>query len=125
MTKLSTFSLAVFGGVSVFMLAVPADAATDRVKFRASVDEIRRYCERLDEDFWYTKRTYGCGSKIGCVSGNCAVREPPPRRRHQPPVFVLEEGGKRGGDTGSVSGGDRGGSSNSSSRGGSSAGGPN
>lgn len=126
MNKLSTFSLAVFGGVSVFMLAVPADAATDRVKFSASVDEIRRYCERLDEDFWYTKRTYGCGSRIGCVSGNCTVREPPRRRRHQPPVFVLEEGGKRGGDTGSVNGGGgRGDGNGSSSRGGSSAGGPN
>jgi hypothetical protein len=126
MNKLSKFSLAVFGGVSVLMLAVPADAATGRVKFRASVDEIRRYCERLDEDFWRTKRTYGCGNKVGCYGGNCtadAPKRPPPP---PPPLFARDSGGKRGGDTGGVNGGDGGGGDgNGSSRGSSSAGGPN
>jgi|GEM_PF-5634683 len=124
MNTLSKFSLAVFGGVSVLMLAVPADAATNRVKFRASVDEIRRYCEKIDKDFWHTKRSYGCG-KVGCVSGNCTAelrKLPPPPP--PPPLYARESGGKGGGEGGNANaGGDRGGGNDSGSS--SSAGGPN
>ena len=45
MTRLSKFSLAALGGVTVLMLAVPAEAATGYSKFYASIDDLRRYCE--------------------------------------------------------------------------------
>ncbi|WP_119269874.1 hypothetical protein [Taklimakanibacter deserti] len=131
MNKLSKFSLAVFGGVSVLMLAVPADAATGRVKFRASVDEIRRYCERLDEDFWRTERTYGCGNKVGCYGGKCTAkfRSPPPPPPPPPPLFARDGsgngGGGQGGQTAGGGRGDGNSNGNSNGRGSSSAGGPN
>jgi hypothetical protein len=74
MTRLSKFSLAALGGVTVFMLAGSADAATGSSKFRASLDELRRYCERLDEPFWQLKRSYGCGDKVECASAHCQYR---------------------------------------------------
>jgi hypothetical protein len=119
MTKLSKFSLAVFGGASMLMLAMPADAATSRVKFRASFDEIRRYCDRIDVDFWWTKRTYGCGG-IGCASGDCVATVPkkPPPPKYPPPLYAQDRGGKGGGDQGGPSaggGGGNGGGNGSSS----------
>jgi hypothetical protein len=89
MTKLSKFSLAALGGVTVFMLAGSADAAIGSSKFRASLDELRRYCERLDEPFWQLKRRYGCGDQVECASGHC---------QHRVYVRLRGDDGKDGGD---------------------------
>lgn len=135
MTKLSKLSLAALGGVTVLMLAVPADAAIGRSKFRASVDEIRRYCERLDESFWKKRHWYGCGDKLGCRDGSCVIVKklpPPPPPTYQPPRFYSlgGKGGQKdgGGDPGTKAGGNNdGGNDNGGGNQGSSsaAGGPN
>lgn len=132
MTKLAKFSLAALGGVGMLMLAMPADAAVGRSKFRASVDEVRRYCERLDESFWKKKTWYGCGDKVGCKNGSCVIvrSPPPPPPVYDPPRLYSEggKGGKNGGDRGTSaggnnsSGGDAGGGSGNQGGRGSSAG---
>ncbi|MGE3874743.1 MAG: hypothetical protein AB7F74_17470 [Parvibaculaceae bacterium] len=126
MNTLSKFSLVVLGGAGMLMLSAPADAATGRVKFRASFDEIRRYCDRIDVDFWWTKRTYGCG-KIGCANGNCVVTAPkrPPPPQYPPPLYAQDRGGKNGGDKGGPSAGGGGGGGNGGGNGSSSAAGAN
>ena len=122
MNKLTKLSFAALGGITVLMLAVPADAAIKRTRFSASMDELRRYCMRIDEDFWRAKRSYGCGDKIGCTSGSCRVfKEPPP----PPPnctYCVRKDGGGNGSDGGKKSGGNDGGDGGQGS---SAAGGPN
>ena len=75
MTKFSTpkLSLAALSGVAVLMLvasaAVPAAASTGSSKFRATPEELRRHCWRIDETFWMSKRRYGCG-EIFCRSAH-------------------------------------------------------
>ena len=119
MTRLSKFSLAALGGVTVLMLAVPAEAATGSPKFYASIDDLRRYCERVEEPFWKKKRNYGCGQFI-CSEGVCQVRKSsPPKKLY--PLYTLRRGDGGHSDNGGVHGGSNGGNSNSSS----SAGGPN
>jgi uncharacterized membrane protein YgcG len=125
MNMLSKFSLAAFGGVTLLMLAAPADAAINRSKFNASMDDVRRYCHRIDEDFWRTKRSYGCGEKITCTSGSCRayIPPPPPPPPTYPPPQAKDgggngHGGKKGGGGNDGGDGGQGGSS-------SSAGGPN
>ena len=116
MTKFSTpkLSLAALSGVAVLMLvasaAVPAAASIGSSKFRATPEELRRHCWRIDETFWMSKRRYGCG-EILCAAGKC-------RRRHvvvyeQPPSSVpiprKGDGGNGNGGEGSHDrGGDRG-----------------
>jgi uncharacterized membrane protein YgcG len=125
MNNLTKISLAAFSGIAVLMLAAPADAAIKRSKFNASMDELRRYCHRIDEDFWRVKRTYGCGEKIGCTNGSCRVYTPPPPPpppTYWPPRLLTRDGGN-GGDGGKKGGGDNGG--DGGGQGSSSAGGPN
>lgn len=126
MNTLSKLSLAALGGLTVLMVAGSADAATGRYKFRASIDEVRRYCERIDEDFWRSKRNYGCGEKIGCVSGSCRAftpPPPPPPPTYQPPTAFFKKGGGNGPDGGKkAGGGDNGGGGKGGSG---AAGGPN
>jgi uncharacterized membrane protein YgcG len=127
MTTLPKISLAALSGLAVLVLAGQADAAVDRRKFQASPGEIRRYCERIDQDFWRAKRSYGCGEKIRCTNGNCRVWSPPPPPpppNYPPRLFSLDgdehgEGGKTGGGTGGGRGGGSG--SGSGGKGGSSA----
>jgi hypothetical protein len=107
MTKLTTISLAAFGGMTVLVLAGSAYAAVDRTTFQASPNELRRYCERIDQNFWRAKRTYGCGDKVGCASGNCRIYKeppPPPPPRYPPPRFLTRDGGGNGGDGGKEGG---------------------
>jgi hypothetical protein len=95
-TNHSKFSLAALGGVTLLMLDAPAYAAVSHSAFQASPEQIRRYCDRLDEDFWRAKRSYGCGEKILCMNGECRVHRPLP-------LYVLrpqDEGGKGGGNGG-------------------------
>lgn len=129
MNMLSKFSLAAFGGVTLLMLAAPADAAISRSKFNASMDEVRRYCHRIDEDFWVTKRRYGCGDKIGCTSGACRVYSPPPPPPppNYPPPLAKARGGDNGDGGKKGGGGNDGGDGGNGGQGGSSsaAGGPN
>jgi hypothetical protein len=112
MTRFSKFSLAALGGATVFTLASPADALTVS-RFRASIDEVRSYCERIDESFWKKRKLYGCGDQLGCNDGNCKMikEEPPPRRR--PPLTTVQRrdlGGKgNGGDNGAGGSSDSGG----------------
>jgi hypothetical protein len=124
MTTLSKITFAALGGMTVLILAGQADAAIDRRKFQASPSEIRRYCERIDQDFWRVKRTYGCGDKIGCVDGNCRVYTipPPPPPPNYPPA--LTHGGDGGGG-GNKAAGDNGGNGGGGGKGGSSAAGGN
>ena len=105
MTKFSIhkISLAAFSGVAVLMLVAsvtaPANAAIGQSKFNATQEELRRHCWRIDETFWVSKRRYGCGEKIGCVSGRCVkvVRQPPPRPQR---LLVKKGDGGNGGDNG-------------------------
>ena len=83
MTRLSKFSLAALGGVTVLMLAFPAQAATGPSKFYASIDDLRRYCIRLEEPFWKKKRNYGCGQVL-CSDGVCQVRQSTPKQKLYP-----------------------------------------
>lgn len=123
MNKLTKLSFAALGGITVLMLAVPADAAIKRSRFSASMDDLRRYCMRIDEDFWRAKRSYGCGDKIGCTNGNCRVfKEPPPPPPPNCTYCVRKDGGGNGNDGGKKGGGNDGGDGG---RGGSAAGGPN
>lgn len=119
MNNLTKISLAALGGITVLMLAAPADAAIKRSKFNASVDEIRRYCERIDQDFWLAKRSYGCGVKIGCTSGSCRVYTPPPPPpppTYPTPRLLTRDGGGNGSDGGKKGGGnDNGGGGQGSS----------
>lgn len=122
----SKFSLAAFGGVTLLMLAAPADAAISRSKFNASMDEVRRYCHRIDEDFWVTKRRYGCGDKIGCADGACRVYSPPPPPpppTYPPPLAKAHDGGGNGNGGKDSGGGNEGGDGGQG--GSSAAGGPN
>ncbi|MGE0240486.1 MAG: hypothetical protein AB7F09_00470 [Parvibaculaceae bacterium] len=124
MNRFSKVSLAALGGVTVLMLAVPADAAVGRSKFHASVNELRRFCERIDEPFWRLKRNYGCGDEIVCSGGSC-VREYSPPRRQPPPLYSLRRGDGGNGGGGSTRGGNEGGGGGGTSSGRGSAGGPN
>jgi hypothetical protein len=124
MTTLSKISLAAFGGLAVLVLAGQADAAIDRRKFQASPDELRRYCHRIDQDFWRLKRTYGCGETISCVSGNCRVWSPPPPPppSNYPPRLFSRDGGANGeGGKGAGGAGGGGNGGGSGAKGGSSA----
>ena len=113
MTRFSKLSLAALGGVTVLMLAVPAEAATGHSKFYASIDDLRRYCERLDEPLWKKKRNYGCGQFI-CADGVCQVRKSsPPKKTYPQHSLRPGDGGKS--DNGGVRGGGSNGGSNSSS----------
>jgi hypothetical protein len=89
--------------------AVPAAASIGSSKFRATPEELRRHCWRIDETFWMSKRRYGCG-EILCAAGQC-------RRRHvvyeQPPSSVPiprkgDGGNGNGGEDSHGRGGDRG-----------------
>lgn len=122
MNRFSKVSLAAFGGVTVLMLAVPADAAVGRSKFHASINELRRFCERIDEPFWRLKRNYGCGDEIVCSGGSCVREYSPPRRQ---PLFSLRRGDGGNGGGGSTRGGNEGGGGGGTSSGRGSAGGPN
>ena len=142
MTKLSLqkISFAGFGGAAVLMIAVamaaPADAATGRAKFRATPEELRRHCWRIDETFWNAKRRYGCGEVVRCAEGACIkiskVKRPPPPEPQPPLLTVTREPGRNGdggggdnggrGNNGGSNGGKKGGGSGGSS---SAAGGPN
>lgn len=128
MTKFSMhkISLAAFSGVAVFVLVAsataPADAAIGRSKFRATPEELRRHCWRIDETFWMSKRRYGCGEVVTCADGNCrrSHRRPPP---NDPPPLIARkgDGGNGGGGargTGGDKGGDRDGGQSSSAAGG-------
>ena len=102
MTKFSTpnLSLAALSGVAVLMLvasaAVPAAASIGSSKFRATPEELRRHCWRIDETFWMSKRRYGCG-EISCTNGQCL-------RRHE--VVVYKQPVARRGDGGNGNGGE-------------------
>lgn len=142
MTKFSLHkvALAACGGAAALMvtisMAVPADAAIGRSKFRATPEELRRHCWRIDETYWTSKRRYGCGEVIGCSDGKCVkikIVEPPPPPTYDPPtVFFKREPGKNGdggnggardgGGSNNRDGGKKGGGGSSSS---SAAGGPN
>lgn len=103
MTRFSKFSLAALGGATVIMLTSSADAMTVS-RFRASIDEVRLYCERIDESFWKKRNLYGCGEKLACGDGSCrVVVERRPQRR--PPVRHRDPGGKGGPDGGGDNGG--------------------
>lgn len=133
MTKFSLHkvSLAAFGGVAALMVtlsvAVPADAATGRSKFRASPEELRRHCWRIDETFWKSKRRYGCGEVIGCSEGNCRqlVKTPPPPQYDPPTAFLKRHPGKNGDGSGGNGGRNGGGGGEGGGGNSSSAGGPN
>jgi hypothetical protein len=116
MNRFSKFSLAALGGATVILLTSSADAAVVS-RFRASIDEIRHYCERIDESFWKKRNLYGCGDKLGCKDGNCKmVKEEPPPRRPPPTVQRRDRGGKgNGGDNGA--GGTAGGDGNNGGQG--------
>lgn len=102
MTKfsLSKFALAAFSGAAVLMVvasvATPANAALGGSKFRATPEELRRHCWRIDETFWMSKRRYGCGD-IFCAAGKCRATFSPPQ--YQPPSTVPIPG-TNGGDGG-------------------------
>jgi len=97
MTKFSTskLSLAALSGVAVLMLvasaAVPAAASTGSSKFRATPEELRRHCWRIDETFWMSKRRYGCG-EIFCRAGECRRRQVV----YEQPVLRKGDGGNGG-----------------------------
>ncbi len=117
------FTLAAFSGAAVLMLAayatVPANAATG--KFRATPEELRRHCWKIDKTFWLSKRRYGCGEVVVCTGGSCRGLPPPPPPPNYPPTTFLKKGdggNGEGGARGGGGGGDGGGQS-------SSAGGPN
>ncbi|WP_119389544.1 hypothetical protein [Taklimakanibacter lacteus] len=129
MTKfpMPKISLAAFSGVAVLMLvasaATPADAAIGRSKFRATPEELRRHCWRIDETFWISKRRYGCGD-IACTSGKCrilVVETPPPPPPPPSTVPIPRRGdgsnGKadNGGDGGHSAGGKKSGGNGGSS----------
>lgn len=128
MTKFSMpkISLAAFSGVAVLMLvasaATPADASIGRSKFRATPEELRRHCWRIDETFWISKRRYGCGD-IACTSGKCRIlvveTPPPPPPPSTVPIPRRGDGsnGKadNGGDGGNSGGGKKGGGSSGGS----------
>lgn len=115
MTKFSLHkvALAAFGGVAALMIVVataaPADASTGSSKFRASPEDLRRHCWRIDETFWKSKRRYGCGDVVRCAEGTCVkistVKLPPPPP--PPPPQLKREPGKNG-DGGGGNGGGRG-----------------
>ena len=102
MTKFSTpkLSLAALSGVAVLMLvasaAVPAAASTGSSKFRATPEELRRHCWRIDETFWMSKRRYGCG-EIFCRAGECRRRQVV----YEQPVLRKGDGGNGNGGEGS------------------------
>jgi len=109
MTKfsLSKFSLAAFSGAAVFMLVAsvvtPANAALGGSKFRATPEELRRHCWRIDETFWASKRRYGCGD-IFCAEGKCRLV----LKEYQPPSTVpipRANGGEGGGGSRGTGGG--------------------
>jgi hypothetical protein len=126
MTKFSMhkISLAAFSGVAVFVLVAsataPADAAIGRSKFRATPEELRRHCWRIDETFWMSKRRYGCGEVVACAGGNCRKLPPPPPPHYPPPLLTHKGDGGNGvgGARGVGSGGDEGGGQSSSAAGG-------
>jgi hypothetical protein len=110
MTKfsLSKFSLAAFSGAAVLMvvasMATPANAALGGSKFRATPEELRRHCWRIDETFWMSKRRYGCG-EIFCAEGKCRTVFNPPQYR--PPTYPIPgaNGGEGGGGQRGAGGG--------------------
>lgn len=114
MTKfsLNKVALAAFGGAAaltiVVLAATPADASTGGSKFRASPEDLRRHCWRIDETFWKSKRRYGCGDVVRCAEGTCVristMKPPPPP---PPPPQLTREPGKNG-DGGGGNGGGRG-----------------
>jgi len=96
MTKFSTpkLSFAAFGGIAVLMLvasAMPAAASMGDTKFRATPEELRRHCWRIDETFWMSKRRYGCG-EIFCRAGECRRRQVV----YEQPVLRKGDGGNGG-----------------------------
>lgn len=142
MTKhsLQKVSLAALGGAATLMIlvsaSVPANASTGSSKFRASPEELRRHCWRIDETYWKTKRRYGCGEVGRCTEGACVktkiVKLPPPPPPPQPPTAQREpgkngDGGNGGARAGGNGNGGKKGGGGSSNGGGSSsaAGGPN
>lgn len=135
MTKfpLHQVSLAALGGVAALMItismAAPAEASTGRSKFRASPEDLRRHCWRIDETFWKSKRRYGCGDVVRCAEGMCVkiaeVPPPPP----PPPLPQLKRELGKNGDGGGGGGGRGNDNRDSGKKGGggssSAAGGPN
>jgi hypothetical protein len=117
MTKfsLSKFSLAAFSGAAVLMVvasvATPANAALGGSKFRATPEELRRHCWRIDETFWASKRRYGCGD-IFCAEGKCRLVFDPPKYQRPTPVPGANGGeGGGGGARGTAGGGGQSGGS--------------
>jgi hypothetical protein len=114
MTKFSMhkISLAAMSGVAVFMLvasaAAPADAAIGSSKFRATPEELRRHCWRIDVTFWMSKRRYGCGEVVACVAGKCLVKYAPPPPPPPPPPLLTRKGDGGNGGGGSPGVGDHG-----------------
>lgn len=134
MTKfpLHQVSLAALGGVTALMItismAAPAEASTGRSKFRASPEDLRRHCWRIDETFWKSKRRYGCGDVVRCAEGMCVkIAEVPPPPPPPPPQLKRELG--KNGDGGGGGGGRGNDNRDSGKKGGggssSAAGGPN
>jgi len=116
-------ALAAMSGVAVLMLVAaataPADAAISRSKFRATPEELRRHCWRIDETFWTSKRRYGCGEVVTCAAGNCRIYTPPPppAQLSSPKLTHKGDGGDGGGGSRGT-GGDKGGGQSSGAAGG-------
>lgn len=133
MTKFSLHkvALAACGGAAALMItismAAPADAATGRSKFRATPEELRRHCWRIDETFWTSKRRYGCGEVIGCTGGTCRQLgvTPPPPPTYEPPTVYLKRPPDKNGDSGGKGGGRNSGGGGEGGGNSGAAGGPN
>lgn len=121
MNKLSIhkISLAAFSGVAVLMvvasMSVQANASygsNGGSKFRATPEELRRHCWRIDETFWMSKRRYGCGD-IFCAAGKCRTTfKLPPPPTYPPPQLSHNGGEGKGGarGAGGAGGGEQSGS---------------